>query len=108
MGADPRALLTDQAVSWVDVQTMNGPVAATVSPIVAVRETVGPNVAIRFDFPHHVIPNVGSADTPAIQLLRELAVHFVPGPADAGTKVALQRVDQVGEFLRVPPVLAAS
>lgn len=79
-----------------------------VLPVVAVREAVGTDVAVGLDFQHHVVPDVAAADAASIQLLRQFAVHLVPGPADAGAQKPLQRVDQVGEVLRVPAVLTAT
>jgi len=90
------------------VQTDNGRTREAKSSVVAVRPTIRPDVAVGLDFPHHVIPDVRTGHAAPIELLRELAVHLVPRPADAGAQIPLQRVDQVGEFLRIPAVLTAA
>src|SRR5262249_44022273 len=93
---------------WMHVQSDDWAFCPTIFPIVAVREAVRSDVAIRLDFPHDVIPDVQAGEAAAIELLRELAVHLVPRAADAGTQVTLERVDQVGEFLGVVAVLTTA
>jgi hypothetical protein len=101
-------LFANQARSWMYIQAVDGPVPAAVLPVVAVRETVRTDRAVRLDFQHHVVPDVGAADAASIQFLRQFAVHLVPRSTDAGAQIALQRVDQVREVLRVPAVLPAT
>lgn len=63
------------------------------------------DVAIDLDLAHYVIPNMRSADAATIQLPRQLAVHLAPRFTDAGPQIALQRIDEIGEFPGVVPVL---
>src|SRR5258708_6247555 len=101
----PSPLLAYQPRCRVHVQANNGTLRKAVGSVVRVRETVLSDVAVRFDFPHDMVPDMGSTETSAIELLRKLAVDFVPRPADAGSQIPPQRIDEVRELLRVISVL---
>ena len=79
--------------------------AAHVGAVVRIGQAVIADVAVDLDFPRNVIPNMRAADTATIQLQRQLAVYFAPRFTDTGPQVALQGIDEIGEFFRVVPVL---
>jgi hypothetical protein len=88
-------LFANQTGLRMHVQTIDGDRRQRVGAAGCVHKTVCPDVAVRLDLQAHVIPNVRTAQAPAIQLLRQFTVDLVPRFADAGPQISFERADQV-------------
>src|SRR5438445_8530017 len=70
-------LFADQTGLGMYVQAIDGDRGQRVGAPGCVHKTVCADVAIRLNLPPHVIPNVRTAQAPAIQFLRKFTVDFV-------------------------------